>query len=447
MQSMKVVLKYVLWFLGLVVCAFSISWLIYMPNADERGAWRAQTGGAVLHLTRTKATLYSETSHSCLSQIAFPAHMKLIELAEGASVHVEGDTLRLQLDGSLQDAMFDRIDALPANCTDATPATATGKDVFDAVWAAMDEHYAFFDLHGVDWDARKALAPTTDEPLSAEDTNAMLLALLDGIDDGHVHFGSDDIGYDSPSVRPAWIPEGGSLTRSILHDIALANAGAAIQQLRDDPIYYALRSDGIGYISVREMDVAVPFGGNSTDAAATAFQDVLTALKNAKALVIDVRYNPGGSDTVSFGLAGHFIGAPMPVFTKTTRDGAGQTAPFTAIVQPFDDTPDTRPIVLVTSQLTGSAAEILTLAMRDMDSVTTLGAPTGGGLSDVMGFTLPNGWGLGLSNQTYLTMDGALFEGVGIPPDVPVPFETPQYLAGRDPVLAEAFAKAHALAP
>jgi carboxyl-terminal processing protease len=212
------------------------------------------------------------------------------------------------------------------------------------------------------------------------------------------------------------------------------------------PMYYGLRDDGTGYIQIREMKVDVPFGGNSTDEMATAFGEVLAQLADAKSLVIDIRYNPGGSDTVSFGVAGHFIAAPMPVFTKTTRFDHTQTVPFTAVLQPKGDTPVSVPVVLVTSRLTGSAAEILTLAMREIDQVVVLGEPTGGGLSDVMEFTLPNGWSLGLSNQTYLNMNGELFELVGIPPDVVVEYDTQQYIAGRDPVLEAAFTQAQALA-
>jgi len=76
--------------------------------------------------------------------------------------------------------------------------------------------------------------------------------------------------------------------------------------------------------------------------------------------------------------------------------------------------------------------------MRTIENVTVLGEPTSGGLSDVMGFILPNGWGLGLSNQTYLTMEGELFEGIGVPPDQPVAYPTEAYRNGEDPVLAAA---------
>lgn len=445
---MRRLLKNLFGFVFILTALFGLSWLLYMPNGSERGAWRADTGGAILHLTPFKATLYSESSHSCLSVISFPAHLKLVELAEGARVSVIGGQLHLELDGSPEASRFNKLDALPPDCNNSDPGTATARDIFDATWIALNEHYAFFDLHGVDWAARRALAPEPGGgiPVSDTDVNTMLLTMTAGLDDGHLHFGSDQVGYDSPSERPAWIPEGGSLTRDILHDIALSNAGTTLTQKGTEAIFYGLRNDGIGYISVQEMNVNVPFGGNSTDAMANTFGEVLNALSDAEALVIDIRYNPGGSDTVSFGLAGHFIDAPLEAFTKTTRIGDAQTAPFTGIVMPFDETPDTRPVVLLTSKLTGSAAEILTLAMREIDQVTILGEPTSGGLSDVMGFTLPNGWGLGLSNQTYLTMGGDLFEGVGIPPDVSVPFETTQYLAANDPVLAAGFEKASELA-
>ncbi|WP_342075970.1 S41 family peptidase [Yoonia sp. SS1-5] len=426
----------------LLIGAFVVSWLIFMPNGQERGAWRAETGGVVLELTPLKATMFSETAHSCHTVIAFPAHMKLVEMLEGATVGMNGAQLELAIDGTLNTQRFDRLDALPENCTAPDPASASARDVFDAAWTAMDEHYAFFDLHGVDWAARRALAPAPDARMDDAQLEDMLLAMTAGLDDGHVHFGSDTRGYRSPAERPGWIPEGSNLNRDMLRQIAIANAGATITKSQTAPIFYGLREDGIGYIMLREMDVDVPIGGRSMDAMATAFANVLADLDAAKALIIDIRYNPGGSDTVSFGLAGHFIEAPLPVFTKTTRIGTTQTAPFTAILEPQGDAPDPRPVILMTSKLTGSAAEILTLAMREIPQVTTLGEPTSGGLSDVMGFTLPNGWGLGLSNQTYLTMNGDLFEKIGVPPDVPVPFETAPFLDGKDPVLNAAIAEA-----
>jgi carboxyl-terminal processing protease len=71
-----------------------------------------------------------------------------------------------------------------------------------------------------------------------------------------------------------------------------------------------------------------------------------------------------------------------------------------------------------------------------------MGEATSGGLSDILSFKLPNGWGLGLSHQTYRTMDGDLFEAVGIPPDVPFAIDAAPLLLGEDPLLRAAFARA-----
>ena len=420
--------------------AFGTSWIIYMPNSAERGVWRLATGGIVIELTPLTATLYSETRHSCLKDLVFPAHLKLVELAEGAVVTVDNDQLILSVDGSLDARRFDKIDALPQACTDPIPSTATPHDVFTAVWTAMDDHYAFFDLHNVNWADRKALIPAPETQMSDDELTQGLLDMMEGIDDGHVHFGSDAIGFDSPSQRPAWIPADGSITRQSLFDTALNAAATPLTKAEGAEVYFGLRPDGIGYIMVREMDVTVPFGGNSTDAMAGVFEKVLAELSNAKALLIDVRYNPGGSDTVSFGIASHFTAKSIDVFSKTTKNGDTQTDPFTAVLHPFDSTSEDRPTVVMTSRLTGSAAEIFTMAMREIPNVVILGEPTSGGLSDVMGFVLPNDWRLGLSNQTYLSMDGALFESIGVPVDVAVDYDTSAYQSGQDPVMDAAIA-------
>jgi hypothetical protein len=375
-----------------------------------------------------------------MQDLVFPAHMKLVELLEGATVLVENEQLNLTVDGTLDTRKFNRIDALPANCTSPDPDAATPREVVEAIWTAMDEHYAFFDLHGVDWATRKAFIPAANAQMTDQELTDLILEMMDGIDDGHVHFGTDEIGYSSPSIKPAWIPDDGSITWASLIENALINADTDLTQAENAPIIYGLRPDGIGYIMVRQMDVDKTLGGNSTDTMAAAFETVLLDMTDATALIIDVRFNPGGSDTVSFGIAGHFIDEPQPVFTKTTRSGADQVNLFTGIVQPFDETAETRPTMVLTSRLTGSAAEIFTMAMRDFPQVTTLGEPTSGGLSDVMGIKLPNGWGLGLSDQIYLTMDGSLFEGTGIPPDMPVVYETAPFQSGEDPILAAAIA-------
>jgi C-terminal processing protease CtpA/Prc len=268
-----------------------------------------------------------------------------------------------------------------------------------------------------------------------------MLAAAEGLDDGHVHFGTDG-DYASPSEPPEWTVGYDSLTRESLSRTAQVASGARLFRHGTAPILFGIRDDGVGYVQILEMDVAPALGEASSNAAARAFGEVLTDLSEAKAIIIDVRYNPGGSDSVSFGIASHFAGAPTPVFTKTSRIGDAQGPVFAAVLQPSETDPYPHNVILLTSRLTGSAAEIFTLAMRELPQVTVLGEPTSGGLSDVLGFTLPNGWGLGLSNQTYIAADGNLYEAIGIPPDVPVTFDGAGLAAGNDAILDAAIALA-----
>lgn len=431
--------------IGAVVAAFVVSWFIYMPDAEQRGAWRAQSGGSIITLNMLQAKLYSESSHSCVEQLTFPAHMKLVEFAEGATVSVEDDTLMLRVDGALDATPYTRIDALPDTCGPA--GDTTPRDVFDAMWTAMDEHYAFFDLYGIDWDARRALAPEPTAEMDGTELYDLISQALEGLDDGHVQLGTP-IGYFSPSEAPTWFTQDpfftrdGYLIRADLTRAAHDTVGTALTPVELTGIEYALLSDGVGYISIRHMGFDTPFGARSEPAMAQAFIQVADALAEANSIIIDLRYNPGGSDSVSFGVASHFVDQPLDVFTKTTRDGNGQTAPFTAKLQPFDAAPLTQPVIVLTSKLTGSAAEILTMAFREMPQVTVMGEATSGGLSDILGFKLPNGWDLGLSHQTYRTMDGELFEGIGITPDVPFEIEAAPLINGEDPLLRAAFARA-----
>ena len=55
----------------------------------------------------------------------------------------------------------------PARLCPETPAgPGSAQDNFDVLWQAMEEHYAFFDLHGVDWaERRDTFRPADDAEL------------------------------------------------------------------------------------------------------------------------------------------------------------------------------------------------------------------------------------------------------------------------------------------
>ena len=95
------------------------------------------------------------------------------------------------------------------------------------------------------------------------------------------------------------------------------------------------------------------------------------------------------------------------------------------------------PVVELTGPLTISGGETFTQAlMGRTPHITRIGENTLGVFSDVLGRRLPNGWFFGLPNEVYRTSEGRAFDGIGIPPDIPIYVFTAEDLAaGKDRAL------------
>jgi C-terminal processing protease CtpA/Prc len=134
-------------------------------------------------------------------------------------------------------------------------------------------------------------------------------------------------------------------------------------------------------------------------------------------MVVDLRMNGGGFDALALDVAARFTDRERLAFTKAPvfRGRALERAEIR--IAPRADA-YTQPLAVLTSRRTGSAAEILVLALSALPQAKRVGDPTLGILSDNLYKRLPNGWEVGLSNERYETPDGELYEGVGIPPHV-----------------------------
>ncbi len=82
----------------------------------------------------------------------------------------------------------------------------------------------------------------------------------------------------------------------------------------------------------------------------------------------------------------------------------------------------TKPVYVLTSQQTRSAAEAFSIATMPMHNVKRIGSPTSGGMSTALGKVLPNGWVFSISNEIYMDNQGTDYENVGIPVDFEKPY-------------------------
>ncbi len=74
-------------------------------------------------------------------------------------------------------------------------------------------------------------------------------------------------------------------------------------------------------------------------------------------------------------------------------------------------------IVVLTNAGVFSAADIMVSALKGLDGITLMGAPTGGGSSMAIPYDLPSGTEVKLGSMLSLTSDGHLYDSNGVTPD------------------------------
>jgi C-terminal processing protease CtpA/Prc len=176
------------------------------------------------------------------------------------------------------------------------------------------------------------------------------------------------------------------------------------------------------------------------DPPTAAIRSQADKLWRSRRVILDLRDNPGGNDTVLLEVAGLFAPKGTPVLSVHTREGRANLA-ATAAREPYPGAV----IVLVDSR-SASMAEVLARFLQQRGARVigdvTSGAVTGGrmfkhaaGEADIRVF-----YAVIVTISDMLMVDGSRLEGVGVQPDI-ASLPTPDDLErGADPVLAKAAA-------
>jgi carboxyl-terminal processing protease len=147
-------------------------------------------------------------------------------------------------------------------------------------------------------------------------------------------------------------------------------------------------------------------------------------LKDARALVIDLRDNGGGEAESMADLASTLLPAGLSLGRFTDREGAVRLEPFTraALLSSADSFARFRgPVVLLTNARTASAAEVFAAALRETNRATVIGEATCGCVLGIRRrHQLPDGGVLDVSEMDYHTARGARLEGAGLRPDISI---------------------------
>jgi carboxyl-terminal processing protease len=167
------------------------------------------------------------------------------------------------------------------------------------------------------------------------------------------------------------------------------------------------------------------------------FDQAVDSFRGADGIVIDLRGNPGGVLTMTMGLSGHFLDAPVNLGTITTRDSTLNLVanPRTVDAQGNPVTPFAGPVAILVDSGSYSASEIFAGGMQAIHRARVFGARTAGGALPAVLESLPGGDVLQYAIGDFTTAAGERIEGHGVVPDTVIAPSRADLLDGRDPVL------------
>ncbi len=193
--------------------------------------------------------------------------------------------------------------------------------------------------------------------------------------------------------------------------LTVVNAGGETREvelktavINRQSVYGVGYDDGIYYIRITQFD-------NDTG---TEFEQMLSQAVSdgMKALILDLRGNPGGYEKQADIVADAILGEGVIAYSED-RDG-------NIISEARSDAGQVDvPIVLLVNKNTASASELVAGAFRDFKRGTIIGIRTyGKAIGQLSRSYKEDGSGIVLTTAIYFTPSGECIHGVGIAPDV-----------------------------
>lgn len=344
------------------------------------------------------------------------------------------------------------------------------KEIFDEFWIKMNLQYVYWDRDVTDWDA----VYSKYEPLfkkltnSPEDTRTgfkYLKEMTSGLIDGHFRIVfSNEILKDSvicPSLSSKTTQESyhppfvyPDVVKNYLdHDFldvkgTVVRNGTRIRvvlgKINSSIVYFNLN-----FFAAKEAYYSDGVMKNMLD---RLFSEIENSQKINKGLIIDLRSNMGGDLQDLDFLAGKLINNDLVFGYTRNKTGMGKLTYFPWLASKIKHDPKYNfnlPILILTDSFTASLSETLAIALRNKSNCFIIGERTYGATGPISdpkvfnsgSFKIGNFADIETSSLEFISLDGASFEGVGIKPDMIVPFNYSALLRGIDRPLEEAIKK------
>lgn len=181
-------------------------------------------------------------------------------------------------------------------------------------------------------------------------------------------------------------------------------------------------NDKIGYLKIHSFTGFLDKGftrKQQIDSLNRYMQNIITAFQDKEAIILDVGFNLGGYDASGMTIAGYFTNRPVTAYTSQVFSNNAFYEEDKVVIYPADSVRFTKPVYVLTTDISRSAAESFAMMMDPMQNVTLVGTRTLGILSGMLGKSIGDYYTT-FSNQRLVAPDGNFYEGYGIEPDIKI---------------------------
>lgn len=406
------------------------------PDPRLIGTWTNPARGHALVFSARGTQVFHVLDEFCMADTGVVPQHKLFRIGEDRDeIHLAYYDYRDRPELLQHPIVFRRADERPACATPGLrePCIPPGA-IFDLIWRSFDHFYIGFEARGIDWGAlRSEYEHRATEARDADELFDVLAEMLAELRDGHVSVTLADRTANAgrprlrERLRTAWGAEGTGITESAFVSAWHQGVRTSVYEVLDPTslrsaaagaLEWGTIGTDVGYLRINRFsgfsDEPIPREQQIEllDAAVAA---AIGDLDQTGFLVLDVALNGGGNDAAAMTVASHFA--------DRTREAViydyAHEGPRVTRLTPADSVYQ-RPVLLLTSEVTASAAEVFVLAIRSLPHVTHVGERTRGGISSLLPKPFPGGFLVTISYERVRDANGREFEGVGIPPDVPI---------------------------
>ena len=194
-------------------------------------------------------------------------------------------------------------------------------------------------------------------------------------------------------------------------------------QYEEDDDSWAGPAINYGFESVRRLDGDIGYLDLRVFApprvAADMLQSAMTLLAQSKALIIDLRNNGGGDSNMDVLMAAYLLDQPVEMSAIYDRPSNRLTRTTSPVWVPGRRFGGTKPVYVLISHKTFSAAEAFTYDLQAMKRVTVIGEASGGGAHPYERRRLTDHFLIKLPEMRSINpFTGTDWQGVGVKPDV-----------------------------